>query len=74
MPDGPITGGCTRCDNLCSCTCRIQREHTKKCRYRIAACLSVELECEHGLQACPVCDPCTCGAAEANGAAVVPVF
>lgn len=53
---------CPRCKNLATCTCMIEREHKKGCRYRRAACLSIELACDHGLQACPKCDPCTCGA------------
>lgn len=56
--------GCLKCGNLVACTCRIEQQHKKNCRYRRAACLSVELACDHGLQACPKCDPCTCGALE----------
>lgn len=41
--------------------CDIRKEHKKRCRYRRAAELSVELACDHGAQACPTCDPCTCG-------------
>lgn len=65
MPDGPISDGCGRCGNLVSCVCRIKEQHAEGCRYRRAACLSVELACDHGLQACPLCDPCDCGAQEA---------
>lgn len=52
--------GCPHCGNLCTCTCKIQREHSEGCRYRRAAQMSVELACDHGFQACPICDPCTC--------------
>lgn len=52
--------GCP-CGNLVSCTCQIETQHAKNCRYRRAATLPFDLECEHGFQACPVCDPCTCG-------------
>lgn len=51
---------CPVCKNLVYCTCQILREHERGCRYRRAAALSVEIACDHGLQACPQCDPCTC--------------
>lgn len=54
--------GCPKCGNLATCTCKIQVEHKDGCRYRRAAMLSIELPCEHGFQACPICDPCDCGA------------
>lgn len=50
---------CT-CGNLATCTCEIEKKHKKGCRFLRAATLSVELPCDHGLQACPTCDPCTC--------------
>ena len=53
---------CAGCGNFCTCTCSIEKKHKKSCRYRVAASLSVELACDHGLQACPECDPCDCGA------------
>jgi hypothetical protein len=49
------------CRNLASCVCDVIKQHKRTCRYRIAACLSFELACDHGLQGCPQCDPCTCG-------------
>lgn len=52
---------CPKCGNLVACTCTIAKKHKKGCRYRIAAELSFELACPHGLQACPKCDPCDCG-------------
>jgi hypothetical protein len=54
--------GCPKCGNLATCTCPVEKQHAEGCRYRTAACLSIELACEHGFQACPICDPCTCGA------------
>lgn len=45
-----------------ACICKVIQTHKVKCRYRMAAQLSVELPCTHGFQACPDCDPCTCGA------------
>lgn len=50
------------CGNIVSCTCWIEEQHAKGCRYRIAATMPFELACDHGYQACPACDPCTCGA------------
>lgn len=64
-----VGAGCETCGNLVTCTCRIRAEHKPTCRYRRAAELSVELACEHDLQACPTCDPCDCG----STAALVPV-
>lgn len=54
-----------RCGNLVSCVCDIKQKHKETCRFRMAASLGVELPCEHGLQACPECDPCSCGAGSA---------
>ncbi len=45
------------------CICQLQKAHKPDCRFMRAARLSVELACDHGFQACPICDPCTCGAA-----------
>lgn len=36
--------------------------HKKKCKFRIAATCAVAIECPHGYDACPQCDPCTCTA------------
>lgn len=47
-----------------TCVCNVQIAHRPGCRYRRAALLTVELACEHGYQACPTCDPCTCGASK----------
>lgn len=53
---------CPGCGNLVECTCDAEKKHKEDCRYLAAMRLSVELECEHGFQACPECDPCDCGA------------
>lgn len=55
--------GCPVCGNLATCTCKIAIEHKLGCRYRRAAELAIDLPCDHGLQACPECDPCDCGSA-----------
>lgn len=52
---------CETCKNLVCCVCNIDKTHKDNCLFRRAAVLSVELECEHGFQACPICDPCNCG-------------
>lgn len=51
---------CPVCGNLCSCTCELNKIHKKECRFRRAATISVEIPCDHGFQACPICDPCEC--------------
>lgn len=61
------TLGCAVCGNLVSCTCGIERTHAGDCRYARAARLSVEIACKHGFQACPICDPCTCGVGATQG-------
>lgn len=35
--------------------------HQPQCRFRRAVICSVGIECEHGYDVCPACDPCTCG-------------
>jgi hypothetical protein len=56
---------CGKCGLIIeSCVCALREKHMPDCRYLIAASLSVELVCEHGFQACPRCDPCSCGAGE----------
>lgn len=57
-------GPCLICGNLANCTCSIAEKHAEGCRFRRAAELSVELACEHGFQACVICDPCDCGAGQ----------
>ena len=58
-----IPGSCLKCGNLVSCTCKLRQEHKKGCRFLRAADLGIELGCPHGFQACPKCDPCSCGLA-----------
>lgn len=50
-----------------TCVCELQLRHQPKCRFLLASQLSVELACEHGFQACPTCDPCTCGTGATEG-------
>lgn len=58
---------CPTCQNLVHCTCSLGRTHAPGCRFLRAAQLSIELACPHGLQACPTCDPCSCGAGRPRG-------
>jgi hypothetical protein len=53
------TIGCDTCGHL-ACVCAIKSMHHEECSYRIAAAGSVGIECEHGYDVCPHCDPCTC--------------
>lgn len=44
-----------------SCVCELRAQHPNlKCRFRLAATGSIGIECEHGHDVCPICDPCTC--------------
>ena len=50
---------CSTCGHF-ACVCDVKAEHMADCKYRIARAGSVAIECEHGYDVCPVCDPCTC--------------
>jgi len=39
---------------------RGEEQHKEGCRYWRALVCSVPIECEHGHDVCPTCDPCTC--------------
>ena len=51
--------GCTQCGHL-SCVCDVLDSHAQDCPYRRAVTCAVAIECEHGYDVCPKCDPCTC--------------
>lgn len=34
--------------------------HDKSCRFAISTRCTTPVECEHGYDVCPTCDPCTC--------------
>jgi len=53
--------GCETCGHI-ACICTLKRRHSEDCRFRKAATCTVGIECEHGRDTCPECDPCTCGA------------
>ena len=42
------------------CVCHIERGHKEDCPFRIATCCAIPIECDHGYDVCPQCDPCTC--------------
>ena len=49
------------CDcELISCVCVEARVHRENCPYRGAMTCAVPIECDHGYDVCPKCDPCTC--------------
>lgn len=50
---------CPVCDHY-ACVCTIRAQHEASCRYRRAAASAVGIECDHGFDVCPICDPCTC--------------
>lgn len=61
MPDGRWNArGCEKCGHL-ACVCDVIAAHPDpQCRFRVSATCAVPIECEHGFDACPTCDPCTC--------------
>lgn len=54
------TPACTVCQHF-ACICVINQEHAKDCKFRKAATCGTPIECDHGYDVCPTCDPCTCG-------------
>ena len=50
---------CRTCGHI-ACVCGTQKRHKPKCAFRISATCAVGIECEHGRDVCPICDPCTC--------------
>jgi hypothetical protein len=52
--------GCDKCGHL-ACVCGVIEAHTdENCAFRIAITCAIPIECEHGYDVCPKCDPCTC--------------
>lgn len=52
--------GCAKCGHL-ACVCGIRKAHPDpKCRFRVSSTCAVPIECDHGYDVCPMCDPCTC--------------
>lgn len=50
--------GCT-CGQL-ACVCSVISNHHPECKFRKATTCSIPIECDHGRDVCPICDPCTC--------------
>ena len=68
MPDVSLEVFCPTCGVIKEgCICALNTKHKADCRFLRAARLGVELACCHGFQACPLCDPCSCGAGETKG-------
>jgi hypothetical protein len=51
------------------CVCHILETHVESCKYRTAT-TGVAIECEHGYNVCPKCDPCTCSTLKVSTQAV----
>ena len=51
--------GCAVCGHL-ACVCATKAAHADGCAYRRAVTCPAAIECEHGYDVCPTCDPCTC--------------
>lgn len=63
MADFQAIGRVEDCDcGLIQCCCEVARRHTKECRFRVSITCAIPIDCVHGYDSCPQCDPCTCGA------------
>lgn len=51
---------CKKCQHF-ACVCAVLFLHDVRCPFRTAVACAVAVECEHGRDICPQCDPCTCG-------------
>lgn len=57
-----IEGKIEACD-ICGffdCVCEVRVMHDENCPFRRAITTSIGIECDHGYDVCPRCDPCTC--------------
>ena len=52
--------GCQACGML-ACICPSTARHKPDCQFLRALACPVGIECDHGRDVCPVCDPCSCG-------------
>ncbi len=62
---GLLVDGYRREDGTCFVVCGAcdaSKTHKQGCRYLKSLSCWIAIECEHGLEVCPTCDPCTCGA------------
>lgn len=70
-----LAGFCARCgivrvarpDEQGACPCLLVSRwgHAEDCRKVQSAGSPIGIPCDHGLDVCPTCDPCTCGASAA---------
>lgn len=51
--------GCKECKHL-ACVCDIIAKHSEDCKFRKSSTCAIPIECQHGFDVCPECDPCTC--------------
>lgn len=62
----PAIGFCAKCGFVAQAvpggcdTCAARKNHEKECLYRKAVECPVAIQCEHGLDICLKCTPCTC--------------
>lgn len=54
---------CAKCDHF-ACICEVLKTHLRGYLYRLAVC-GIAIECEHGYDVCPKCDPCSCESVKA---------
>lgn len=58
---------CQYCGRL-ACVCDVLVKHRPGCRFRQAVTGPVAIECDHGYDACPLCDSCDCDATATTAA------
>lgn len=66
MPNPAPGTACPDCGYF-ACVCTVRKRHAEDCPFRVSMACPVGIECEHGHDVCPECDPCTCGAGVAEG-------
>lgn len=54
-----LDGDCKECGRL-ACICPDKERHHEHCWFLAAVSCPVAIECPHGYDVCPRCDPCTC--------------
>lgn len=56
-----MTADACTCEHI-ACVCNLRLRHAEGCKFRRSATCAIPIECDHGRDVCPECDPCTCGA------------
>jgi hypothetical protein len=54
----PVPREQCKCGHIC-CVCALLKNHHPLCSFKMASA-GVGVECGHGRDVCPICDPCTC--------------